>query len=67
MQPSELGTLFYSGSHFKQQELVNTVKSSFSSIHDLKMRVDEPEIKNLCQQLINLLFIKYPGFAPKPE
>ena len=39
----------------------------FQQLHDLKMSTDEPEIAQKCQELLNLLFKKYPKLVPTPE
>lgn len=44
-----------------------TVKEAFDVLHKLKMRTDEVQISSRCQELINLLFEKYPGVVACPE
>ncbi len=73
MIPSDCAKhLFNVGQH--AANLPTTVRESFEILHKLKMRTDEPVISNKCQELINLLFKKYPNivacpqaFIPRPE
>ncbi|MDD2467917.1 MAG: hypothetical protein PHI97_28395 [Desulfobulbus sp.] len=41
------------------------VIETLSSLHEIKMRTDEPAIAETSQKLINLLILKYPNLVPQ--
>lgn len=66
MQPSDCSKyLFHHAQH--PPNLPITVREAFDVLHRLKMRTDEPSISRQCQELINILFKKYPGVVACPE
>lgn len=66
MKPSDCAKhLFTTQQH--SSNLPVTVREAFEVLHKLKMRTDEQIISDRCQDLINLLFKKYPGIVACPE
>ena len=57
--------LFHVSQH--PSNLPVTVREAFDVLHKLKMRTNEPEISKQCQDLINVMFKKYPGIVACPE
>jgi hypothetical protein len=66
MKPSDCAKhLFQTTQH--PANLPSTVRHAFDVLHQLKMRTDEQEIATKCQELINILFVKYPGVVASPQ
>ena len=67
MEPSELfERKYHRGTQWFVATLTKLVFELFQQLHDLKMSTDEPEIAEKCQELLNLLFKKYPKLVPTP-
>lgn len=68
MEPSDLYMARFPGSdHMKLFDLpmfAAKVIETLTFLHFVKMWTDEPVIAERCQELINLLIIKYPNLVP---
>lgn len=63
IEPTDIYRSLFGGTRSNPNWLAAAVAESFRHIHRLKMVTDEPEISAKCQELINMLFDKYPNLV----
>lgn len=68
MEPSDLYTARFPGPDrlklFDLPTYAVKVIETLTLLHHVKMWTDEPTIAERCQELINLLILKYPNLVP---
>ena len=68
MEPAKLyERKYHQGTNWFPGQLTHLVFELFQQLHDLKMSTDEPEIAQKSQELLDLLFDKYPNLVPTPS